>query len=72
MSRMLKRDPFSREELHTSRVYNIGNNDCLWCGKTLRTPKKNRPYLMRFFIVKDGQKIEQKGWFCSKSCFDSY
>ena len=73
MSRLVSRDPFARTELHSERVYDIRNNDCHWCGRTPRTPRKNTPYLHRYWIEHDGGRKEDiRGLFCSADCMRSH
>lgn len=63
MSRLISRDPFARQELH-SRVYSNAM-ECDWCGTYRR--------VFEYWTETDGgRSFEHKGVFCSKDCHDSY
>ena len=74
MSRLICRDPFAREEIHSERFYSTHGNKCGWCGSEKATPK-GRKYLYQYWIEKDsqnGRRNEIRGLFCSASCMRSY
>lgn len=66
----VSRDPFSRTELHRRNVFS--NGVCSWCGQW-RTTKAGNRYLYAYSTEADGgRKSQHNGFFCSKSCHDSY
>ncbi|WP_024517005.1 hypothetical protein [Bradyrhizobium sp. Tv2a-2] len=72
MSRLISRDPFARQELHSFRVYVNAIGSCKWCGST-RATKTGRRYLNGYYIENDaGRRDDHLGLFCSKSCHDDY
>lgn len=65
---LVKRDPFSRQEVTKERVYDT-HDTCSWCGQQNLTPKTKRPYLFRFWRVEDSGRRERiNGLFCSNDC----
>lgn len=69
-SRLIRRDPFAREELHRISVY--GTAGCTWCGQQRKTPK-GHAYLYVYETQTDaGGARTHKGRFCCKPCHDSY
>jgi len=74
MSRLISRDPFARQELHsevvTPQAITGYNNplECKWCGQTRKNGR-----LFKYSTQTDGGKIHyHKGEFCSLSCHNSY
>lgn len=82
MSRMISRDPFTRESLHRDTLtgltadapggYSFRLYECDFCGQVRTTPK-GHPQVYRYYTETDGgRRYEHKGQFCCKSCHDSY
>ncbi len=70
MSRLVTRDPVSREELHVRRVTYTGRR-CGWCGNIRQT--KDRLWLYQFEVQTDAGRIFQdKNVFCSRKCRECY
>lgn len=63
-TRLVKRDPFAREELHERTTWERG--ECDWCGsvRILKSYENQHDDSGRTFLI--------KGRFCSRSCFKSY
>lgn len=71
MSRLVSRDPFAREELHSKRVY-VSGETCAFCGQTSETFRGKR-FLMSYYMESDGgRKNYIRGRFCSISCMRAY
>ena len=73
MSRLVSRDPFAREELHSKRQYVYSDaSTCRFCGDVRRTFRGKR-FLMSYFIESDsGRRSDVRGLFCSVSCMRSH
>jgi hypothetical protein len=68
MSRLVDRNPFTREELHAERVY-IPGATCFWCGGIRHTTKSDTNWLYQFWIETDeGKKYLDKKLVCSREC----
>lgn len=66
----ISRNPFAREELHSTREYTASG--CKWCGNTRQT-KTGRKYLYRYEVQSDGGRVAQLcGLFCSVGCMRVY
>lgn len=64
------RDPFSRTELHSERIYTPAS--CAWCGNA-RNTRDGARYLYRFRIETDaGRIIEDNHLFCSRECRQTF
>lgn len=70
-SRMIRRDPFARTELHRIVVHTDAG--CSWCGGLRYNPKGGARTLFVYETQSDGgRNSTHKGRFCSISCHDSY
>jgi hypothetical protein len=76
----ISRDPFAREELHSSTV-EVTAESCAWCGQR-RCPgarrrtlaaQQLRYFLYRYRVESDGGRVSQDSQlFCSKGCRTTY
>ena len=66
----ISRNSFARETLTRRNVYT--NETCSWCGN-FRRNRAGKPYLYAYTTETDGgSKNQHHGFFCCKSCHDSY
>jgi len=74
MSRIISRDPFARQEIHSS-VVDANGTYCSWCGSKGKWTKSRGFRLKRFTVVPDGlewRANELKGFFCGVDCMRAY
>lgn len=67
MATHISRDPFARTTLERETV-NTKLATCTWCGG-----QRKNGGLFRYITATDsGRRWNRYGFFCSKSCHDSY
>lgn len=72
MSQTVRRDPFARETLIKSRIYEP-HHGCGECGRILHSHPTGRPYLYQFSVETDGGTIHpDPKLFCSVGCRSIY
>lgn len=68
MSRMMRRDPFAREELHRQELPRHVGMGCGWCGG-----RNANGRLYEYWVETDGgRKHVDRELFCSDSCREAY
>ena len=73
MSRLVERNPFSREELHAKRVH-YPPKGCQECG-IRRETQSGTPWLYQFWCERDDSTRpgrEDNHYFCSRECRSIY